>query len=205
MSDPMVHIYNVSGSALEVATVGLVMEKGAISAEQYALSELDRSGEIKKYKQLHFIQLITPEQAEALRKPPTQPILDEVLNSPEPTNQIKQALANLRKGLDSLEVLLSGKEVPVDTSSKSDQTPEDDGIPAQPPKGMEPMNDPVKKLLGRAPYSGAASTQEQINYARTCNDPGILRELATFATDASVKNLARKKLREVSAATPTLA
>ncbi len=222
MSDSVVYIQNTSGSQLEVATVSLIMEKDAISSEPFPLSQLQNSGEIKKYQQLHFIQLLTAEQAAKLRTPaklaPTaEELTEEVLGSIEQPTEVQEALTNLRKGLDALEALITGKSVisqktkptPKPPTSESEQgtheesstedsarEDEDESIPDTPPAGMSPMNDPVKKFFGKPPYNTPLGYQDQLKYITNCNDIGILREIAMFAPKGRVKDLTKKKLRE---------
>lgn len=226
MSDTKdVYIRNISGSGLDLATTGF-LEKNQITSGTFEEREILRSPEIKKFLGLKFIELVTEEQLEKLNKelnaakvaPATT---EDFLDSVEQPQDVVKAVANVQSALDTLKALLEGKNVkvkrrgrppknvpPVEESEASqgesdeNENTEDiqmDDIPDQPPAGMEPLNDPVKKMLGRKPYEKPLPNAEVKQFLTDSMDLGMLRELAVFLKPGPLKNLAKRKLREVSA------
>lgn len=113
----MLYIQNISGSQLEVATVSLVMEKNAISADCFPEDKLATSSEIQKFKNLKFIKLLTVEELDAARaaavpvQVQTPEIIDEVLATVEQPAAVQSAIRKMQDGLDQLKALMSGKPV----------------------------------------------------------------------------------------------
>jgi hypothetical protein len=79
--------------------------------------------------------------------------------------------------------------------SRNAELPDDEYIPNEPPAGMHPVNDIVKRFLGYPPYSQAYTPQEKGAYLTKCEDVGILREIAIYARPGKVKDAAKVQLR----------
>lgn len=119
----MLYIHNVSGSQLEVATVSLVMEKNAISADCFPEDKLASSSEIQKFKNLKFIKLLTAEELDAVKakaeaaKPAPEvveissDIVDKVIGTIEQPQAVQTAIRKMQDGLDQLKALLEGKTI----------------------------------------------------------------------------------------------
>lgn len=225
MSDTKyVYIRNISGSGLDLATTGF-LDKDKTTNSSFDEREIMRSAEVRKFLGLKYIELLTEEQLAELEKEKkaasVQPsdFLDEV----EQPKDVVQAVANVQQALDALKALVEGKNVKVpkrrgrpskkqppqaetesaqgefvDQSNSEENIPLEN-IPDQPPAGMEPLNDPVKKMLGRKPYEKPLPDEEIKQFIQGSLDIGMLRELAVFLKPGSVKNLAKRKLREVGA------
>lgn len=129
----MVHIKNTSGSALEIATVALLMEKDTISSASFPLEDLDASNEIQKFKQLHFIQLLSPDEANVARakaaiaqvEEQQRTIADDVLDTIEQTKDMQAAFLKVEKALSDLKSLLSGRKI---TTSKPTAPPKPEAM-----------------------------------------------------------------------------
>jgi hypothetical protein len=79
--------------------------------------------------------------------------------------------------------------------SRNAELPDDEYIPNEPPAGMHPVNDIVKRFLGYPPYVQAYTPQEKGAYLTKCEDVGILREIAIYARPGKVKDAAKVQLR----------
>lgn len=120
----MVYVHNVSGSQLDVATLGLVLEKDQITPEAFELNKLNSSSEIKKLSNLHFIELLSEEEFEQMKevKQAEQAV---ALSTSEKVHEaffgdidameiqrLESAASKVRESLGILEALISGKKVP---------------------------------------------------------------------------------------------
>lgn len=222
---PSVYIRNTSGSSLDIATIGLVLNKDQVTSEPFDLEDLQKSGEIKKYQQLHFIQLVDEPEMKRLMTPQpvsTVEIVEEVFSSIEQPIAIQKAVEDVKKSLSVLESLLSNKPAtvhPVKSKTKptlpteeteagqgiketasAETSDEDEVIPENPPKGMSPLNDASKRFFGKSPYTQPLPLEDKNAFIHSCNDVRILREIAVFENPGIIKSLAKQKLREVKAA-----
>ena len=233
MKTKYVFIRNISGSALDLATTGLFMNKDAISKDSYELDQLNRSSEIRKFVGLKFIQLLSQDELDkvlASERVKSEvkvetPVEEDFFSTMESSQAAAKAVDMVEKGLSVLKLLLKGEKVKKGKrgkeaskatppageteSSEGTFTPEQtldeqradeaDPIPDSPPPGMEPMNEPVKRLLGRPPYTKAAERSELEGFIQGTMDLGMLRELSTFLPVGELKSKAKKKLRQVQA------
>ena len=232
-----VHIHNVSGSNLELATIGTMMDRNMISYEAFDEAKLMESSEIQKYKATGFIKFLTPEQVAQARADSAKPeplpesVADLEMEVPKP---LQAAHKKLSEGLDILQKFMANankgptvgdnapKKMPTATvvsgnpnfvitddngaltgkvakkTAASNEDP-DDEFPKLPPPGMTPKNEPVKRFLGKPPYSQPMSPADQIKYITECADIGILTEIAMLALPGKPRDLARRKLKEVRA------
>ena len=230
-----VHIHNISGSNLELATVGTMMDKNLISYEAYDEAKLMESSEIQKYLTVGFIKFLTPEQAAQARADMTKPeplpesVADLEMEVPQP---LQKAYKKLSEGLEILQKHMKEANKGATVNGKSKQLPkstvisgnpsfvltDDNGaitskgvkktaanedpeneFPQLPPPGMMPKNEPVKRFLGKPPYTQPMSPADQIKYIQECADIGILTEIAMLALPGKPRDLARQKLKEVRA------
>jgi len=152
----------------------------------------------------------------------------EFFETMEQPLEIQQAIANLEQSLGTLKSLIMGQktkivkptkkkrvvvaaeheaahgnvETKVNTEPNTEAqggSSEDDELDAPPPSGMLPINEPIKKLLGKAPYNKMQSSTEITKFIQGCMDLGMLRELAVFLDPGVLKTLAKKKLKQVQA------
>ena len=237
MSTKKVHIHNTSGSNLELATIGTMMDRNMISYESYDADKLAESSEIQKFVSNGFIKLLTPQEAAAARvakaedkesnpesvadlEMETPPLLHQAQQKlSEGLSLLQKAMANANSGpmvdgrsvkknpvkttvagSPAFNIVDDGQSINV-TQDKEPRTVEasgeDDEFPKLPPPGIMPRNEPVKKFLGKPPYSQPMGEKEQLAYLKECLDITILQEIAMLALPGRVRDLARKKVREV--------
>lgn len=225
MPTEYVYIHNISDSSIDLATTGVFLDKNAVSKDSYDAEELKRSSEIRKFVHLKMIELLTEAQYDKFiqkqdfekKAAEAEQQEQEFYDTQEPPKGVTEAFANVENALRNLRSLVEGKAVkvykkrgpkpknapPAEETEKAQGTSEEvgmtDAIPDQPATGMEPMNDPVKKLLGRPPYSKASSDKEIKTFIMGSMDLGMLRELATFLKPGELKTMAKRKYREASA------
>lgn len=125
LDSKMLYIRNISGSQLDVATVGLVLEKDQITSEPFEYAKLSSSGEIKKLQNMHFIQLLDDAELAKVQaqkaadveaekvQTPTE-VADAFFNDIDSKEQQRLAKAadKIREGLAVFEALLTGKKAP---------------------------------------------------------------------------------------------
>jgi len=126
-----VHIRNTSGSQLDVSTVGVVLEKDAITSDSYRLERLEDSGEIKKYLNLGFIQLLDDDAVAKLKASQQQVVKaaaaltlkdsDDILSNE--SEQLEAATKKLQEAMDILKAVVSGAKVPKTTKTAAPAIP----------------------------------------------------------------------------------
>jgi hypothetical protein len=144
--------------------------------------------------------------------PIVPPTVEDALDESSPrAQQVRQYIDAANTALQRLERLMFGapqqqagkqpaKEaskasasaVTGKTASKKAAAAEDDGIglPQNPPAGLKPQPTTTKYL--------AKDAKERRKFLRQCRDITMLRDIALFETDAKLKKLARKRVKDAT-------
>lgn len=125
MNETLKHIHNISGSQLDVATIGAVMNVDAITYDTYEEDVLMKSPEIRRYiNELKFVELLTDKQVEAFKKAKEAKVVAEAkakteesvdlefFGSMETVKEVQRSIANLEAGLEAVKAVINGKKMP---------------------------------------------------------------------------------------------
>lgn len=118
-----VHLWNKSGSQLALTTLGLIMDRDAITAESFEKEKLESLEDVQKYKSLAWLKLLSPEDAQSARQQklnastviPQETAIEPILPVEDldieggTADQIKEAVATIQTQLQYITSLMTSK------------------------------------------------------------------------------------------------
>jgi len=132
---------------------------------------------------------VEPETMFDVTEPEPSPVISALVNVPISDALPVTSMPEVSAMNDPIKVVTAQ---PV---SRNAELPDDEYIPNEPPAGMHPINDIVKRFLGYPPYTVGYTPQEKGAFLTKCDDVGILREIAIYARAGKVKDAAKSQLR----------
>ena len=193
---------------IELVTLNIFLPDKGYSMKSYKKSQLETNPEITDYEIKGMIKIVSEDQykktlvkeeqvkpvAKKAVRGPVAPTVEDALDDDNPSHErARKLLDTARTALDQLERVLTNDEVTTPASSKP-QTPKKDkddddrlGLIHSAPAGLKPQATTHKYLKKNA--------TGRKRFLRNCRDITMLRDIALFETDMSLKKLARQRAK----------